>query len=126
MTMEEFYKRVGGDYELTVQRLSNEGLLRKFIVKFLSEPSFSQLQTAVAAEDVLAAFRAAHTLKGVAASLGFGDLKRAAFLITETLRGGQLPKKGEMEELELFYQTVLSCIETLDEANENTTAESVS
>ena len=41
------------------------------------------------AGDTTTAFRAVHTLKGVAQTLGFDGLYRAAFALTEEMRGGK-------------------------------------
>lgn len=66
MTLQEFYARVGGDYNATLSRLPSEALVKKFILKYPGDPSFAQLKDALAAQDWELAFRASHTLKGVA------------------------------------------------------------
>ena len=68
MTLQEFYARVGGDYNATLSRLPSEALVKKFILKYPGDPSFAQLKDALAAQDWELAFRASHTLKGVAPS----------------------------------------------------------
>lgn len=70
MTLQEFYARVGGDYNATLSRLPSEALVKKFILKYPGDPSFAQLKDALAAQDWELAFRASHTLKGVAQNLG--------------------------------------------------------
>ena len=47
------------------------------------------------ARDLPAAFRAAHTLKGVAANLGFAKLAAAAGELTEILRKGSFEGADE-------------------------------
>lgn len=37
MTIEECYKQLGGDYSNVLSRLSNDAIIRKFLVKFLSD-----------------------------------------------------------------------------------------
>ena len=66
MTLQEFYARIGGNYETTIRRLPSEALVRKFVLKYPGDPSFNQLKDALAAQDWETAFRASHTLKGVA------------------------------------------------------------
>lgn len=66
MTLQEFYDRIGGDYKATISRLPSEALIKKFVLKYPGDPSFSQLKDALAAQDWELAFRASHTLKGVA------------------------------------------------------------
>lgn len=51
---------------------------------------FSELAAAVKNQEVSSAFRAAHTIKGVASNLGFSVLAAAASELTEILRGGSL------------------------------------
>ena len=45
MTLQEFYARVGGDYNATLSRLPSEALVKKFILKYPGDPSFAQLKT---------------------------------------------------------------------------------
>ena len=66
MTLQEFYDRIGGDYKATISRLPSEALIKKFVLKYPGDPSFNQLKDALAAQDWELAFRASHTLKGVA------------------------------------------------------------
>ena len=70
MTLQEFYARVGGDYNATLSSLPSEALVKKFILKYPGDPSFAQLKDALTAQDWELAFRASHTLKGVAQNLG--------------------------------------------------------
>lgn len=96
MTLQEFYARIGGNYEATLRRLPSEALVRKFVLKYPGDPSFNQLKDALAAQDWETAFRAAHTLKGVAQNLGFDRLYTAVFALTEQLRGGK-PMQNEQD-----------------------------
>lgn len=70
MTLQEFYDRIGGDYKATISRLPSEALIKKFVLKYPGDPSFNQLKDALATQDWELAFRASHTLKGVAQNLG--------------------------------------------------------
>lgn len=74
MTLKECYDALGGNYEDTVRRLYNEKLVEKFLFKFEEDPSFENLKKALEEEDLETAFRAAHTLKGVAQNMGFDNL----------------------------------------------------
>lgn len=86
MTIQECYERMGGDYADVCARIPSPSLVEKFAVKFLDDPSFAELEGALAAGDAAAAFRAAHTLKGVSANLGFARLTASARALTEALR----------------------------------------
>lgn len=46
MTLQEFYDRIGGDYKATISRLPSEALIKKFVLKYPGDPSFSQLKDA--------------------------------------------------------------------------------
>ena len=87
MTIEECYKNVGADYADVIRRLGSEETARYFALKFLNDGTFSQVESALNAGDGETAFRAAHTLKGIALNLGFDSLYKADFDLTEKLRG---------------------------------------
>lgn len=88
MTLEGFYTQIGGNYQEVFSRLCTEDRILKFVQKYPADPTFHQLEDAVSRSDWSAAFSAAHTLKGVALNLDFGDLYRSASNLTEALRGG--------------------------------------
>ena len=69
MNINECYQAMGADYEEVFGRLRSERLITKFVLKFPGDPSFSQLQSTLEEKNVEEAFRAAHTLKGVAQNL---------------------------------------------------------
>ena len=87
MTVRDCYEELGSDFDKVLSRLVSEALVKKFALKFLDDPSFGQLETALADKDAETAFRAAHTLKGICLNLGFDNLYKASFDITEKLRG---------------------------------------
>ena len=89
MILEEFYARIGGNYQETLRRLPSEKMVRRFVGKYAADPSYQELEAALAKKDWEAAFRAAHTLKGVAQKLGFDSLHRVAAELTEALRGNK-------------------------------------
>lgn len=41
MTLQEFYARIGGDYNATISRLPSEALIKKFVLKYPGDPSFN-------------------------------------------------------------------------------------
>ena len=49
MTIQECYAALGGDYEEVLNRLYSEALVRKFIGKFSSDPSFQLLSDSLKA-----------------------------------------------------------------------------
>lgn len=94
MTIQECYRELGGDFAQVEKRLPGVSLVKRFITKFLDDSSFSELCHAMEQGQRENAFRAAHTLKGVSANLGFDRLQTAAGELTELLR----PETGNIPE----------------------------
>ncbi|MCQ2091571.1 MAG: Hpt domain-containing protein [Fibrobacter sp.] len=86
MNITELYEKIGGNYQDVLGRLMKEAFVEKFALMYLKDNSFNTLITAIAAGDISEEFRGAHSLKGVAANLGFEELRKAASDLTEQLR----------------------------------------
>ena len=86
MTIQECYQELGGDFAQVKKRLPSDSLIMKFMAKFPDDQSFSELCRAMEEGRRAEAFRAAHTLKGVCANLGFDRLMLSAGQLTELLR----------------------------------------
>ena len=115
MNINECYQAMGADYEEVFGRLRNERLITKFVLKFPGDPSFSQLQSTLEEKNVEEAFRAAHTLKGVAKNLGFTPLYEATATLTEVLRAGNLPEDDNMmNAVAKEYERTVAAIEQLN------------
>lgn len=96
-TLREAYQSVGADYEDVFHRLmDNDDMVARFAGKFLDDPSYDQLCDALATGDAETAFRAAHTLKGVAQNLGLVNVYEPATKLTELLRAGSLDGADEL------------------------------
>ena len=87
MTIQECYQKLGGDYAQVEKRLPGIHLIRRFIAKFLDDGNYPELCRAMEQGQTEEAFRAAHTLKGVSANLGFDRLPASSGELTELLRG---------------------------------------
>ena len=112
MNLEKLYKEIHGDYAEAKARLMNDRLVEKFVLKFLTDPSMQQLRDAIASGDHDVAFRAVHTLKGVAANLSFTELWRAASALTEQLRHSDgTVDETLLENLENAYRLVTDSIQ---------------
>lgn len=111
MTIKECYEAMGGDYEDVLKRLMNEARIQKFALMFKKDPSMSQLTQAMDAGDVETAFRAAHTLKGICANLGFKSLFEVSYDITEALRA------GDMEQAKVMWPGVQACYARVENAD---------
>ena len=95
MDIREFYDRTGGDFEAAMKRLMKETRVEKFVRMFPDDPSYRELESNLALNNVKEAFRAAHTLKGVCMNLSFTKLYRSVNEVTESLRSAD-PDKAEI------------------------------
>ncbi len=86
MDLKECFDAFGGNYNEVMGRLLTEERVKKFLLMFLKDTSFNDLEAAMENKDYDSAFRAAHTLKGICANLGIEKLGNAASEITEALR----------------------------------------
>ena len=91
MTLDQCYHAMGAPYEEVLSRLRSERLIQKYVLKFLDDPSYENLCAAISSSDDTVAFRAIHTLKGVAQNLGFAKLYQSSAALTEALRNGRQP-----------------------------------
>lgn len=116
MTLQEFYESVGGNYTEVYDRIPDEEMLRKFVMRFAEDETYALWQHAVEHGDVTEAFRAVHTMKGIVMNLGFGRLNMILSDLTERLRSGEaMPEKSRMEAFEREYRNVIDGIERLRE-----------
>lgn len=121
MLLKECYDTFGGDYESVKHRISKEEIIKKFVIKFLSEPSFDNLCSALEREAYDEAFRVAHSLKGVCANLAFVRLEKSVSDLTELLRHSNdapIDKercKEAFENVSADYNAVMEAIRKLDE-----------
>lgn len=104
MSLEECYNDFGGNYNEVVKRLYNDKLVEKFLLKFIDDKSYSDLKNGLSNKDLEAAFRAAHTLKGVCQNLGIDALFESSHAITEMLRPGS--GDSDSDELQKMMSTV--------------------
>ena len=89
LTMRECYDLLGEDYDSVLQRLEcEEENVEPAIREFLFDKHFAEFSDAMKEHSVEKAFRAAHTMKGIAANLGFEKFRSVFSEITEYLRKG--------------------------------------
>jgi HPt (histidine-containing phosphotransfer) domain-containing protein len=86
MTVREFYDKINGSYDEFLGRVGTEERAKKYIRMFTMDPTFSELNSSIEANDIPTAFRAVHTLKGLSANLALTDLYNASVVLTEILR----------------------------------------
>lgn len=114
MTVEKFYALVGGNYEKTLGRFRSEERILKFLKMFLKDTSISDLKRNMQEENYDEAFRAAHTLKGVASNLGMTVLQREASEMTELLRERDIEEaKAFMPRMDEICDRTLAALDEL-------------
>lgn len=85
MTIREFYTLVGGSYDDMSERFPSDALILRFLTMLPQDGSMELLARSVDAADAKTAFRAVHTLKGVALNLGLTALAGVCSEMTDTL-----------------------------------------
>ena len=108
---------IGGDYGEAKARFQNDERIVRFLNMFPGDDSMQNLTNAMNTGDTTTAFRAVHTLKGVALNLGLGSLAHASSQMTEALRGqDKLPESVQplYEAVQKEYAAVCSALEQLE------------
>ena len=83
MTLQECYVKIGGDYNDILHRFMNENMIHKFVLKFPQDNNMALFEESWAKKDYETAFRAMHTLKGVAVKLRSQEYDNLDGLITD-------------------------------------------
>lgn len=113
--LKDFYAAIGSDYDEVLSRLPSEEILAKFLPRFPEDPTYDALKKAQAQHDIAAAFLAAHTLKGVSASLGLQQLAEAASALTEQLRPqADFPEETYFTAVDNAYACVSKALATFE------------
>ena len=113
--LKDFYAAIGSDYDEVLSRLPSAEILAKFLPRFPEDPTYDALKKAQAQHDVAAAFLAAHTLKGVSASLGLQQLAEAASALTEQLRPQtDFPEETYFTTVDNAYACVIKALATFE------------
>lgn len=116
----EVYEKIGGDYDDVVRRLMGEKLVRKFLLKFLDDKSYADLERTLSEGDYKEAFRAAHTLKGVCQNLSLTSLYQVSSQLTEELRNEDTAVPGNpnisdyMSKVTAEYHKTIEAIQELE------------
>lgn len=108
---------IGGDYGKAKARFQNDERIVRFLNMFPGDDSMQNLTNAMNTGDTTTAFRAVHTLKGVALNLGLGSLAHASSQMTEALRGqDSMPESVQplYEAVQKEHTAVCSALEQLE------------
>lgn len=113
--IKEELKAAGINLESALSRLmNNEKLLEKLLIKFQNDPNYEGIKSALREENYDAAFRCAHTLKGVAGNMGMEELMEADIVIVEKLRNGNHDGiEKDMEAVTEIYNKLMNVIRKL-------------
>lgn len=106
----------GVDINSAIDRfMGNEIMYNKFLLRFLKDDSFSNLENCIASNEYQMAFMQAHTMKGVVANLGLDCLLEILTPMTEQLRSNDLVNiSEEIKELKLRYEMICNIIRATD------------
>lgn len=116
MKLKEFYDAIGGGYEAIKQRIPKDDMIEKFVLRFLSEPTYENLCRRIENEEYEEAFRAVHSLKGISANLGFQRLEKSSGILTELLRNSSAEEIDKnvvnqmLEQITIDYNIVIETI----------------
>ncbi len=106
--IEELYKKINGNYEVAISRMQNDERILKYLKFFLLDESYKVLEDGINSGDCEAAFRGAHTLKGVCQNMAFTALSTVVEQITEELRAKDFEKaKQTFSLVEEEYKKVI-------------------
>lgn len=91
MDVRALYEAIGVNYDDVVRLLRKEERIKLYLVQTMEDPAFADLDGAMARRDYDAAFRAAHTIKGMGMNLMLQPMTEAAIDLVECLRDGVEP-----------------------------------
>ncbi len=112
--VQQCYEQAGGDYAAALEAYRDDSRIRRFVIRLAGDPSYRDLRAAMEAEDTEHAFRAAHSLKGVAMTLRMTALYEAASAVTEALRASDRERAMEdMPALESAYERTMEAVRDL-------------
>ena len=116
MDIKDLYTELMEDTERVRARFGgNASLLERFVKKFVDDTTYDNLMKSVKDKDYPEVERGAHTLKGVAANLGFDRLSDKAAAVVRAVREGKTDTIPDLSEaMSEEYKKVVDCITGLD------------
>lgn len=97
LSLRECYLLAGESYDDLLSRLGcDEKIIYNAVKEFMFDLHYIRLLRAIENRDTETAFKAAHTMKGISANLGFTKMYSAFSLVTEELRSGNIEKAAEL------------------------------
>lgn len=104
------------DYADAMDRFGdNEALYKRLAGKFTADTHFAELEEALECNDIDAAYRAAHSLKGVAGNLSFSQLYQLASIVSKALENGDRATADQwIPQVKEAYLAVLDALVDLE------------
>ena len=112
MDLQSLYEMIDGNYEDVKDRLVKDSRIVKYVSKFPDDGSYKGLVDAMCVQkNYKQAFVHAHTLKGLAQTLGFTKLALCSGAVTEALRNDQYAlAEIKLPDLTQAYNATISAI----------------
>lgn len=112
MDIQRLSGETGCDLQAAITRLGGmKALYERLLQKFLDDTTFQELEAAVREMDPERMERAAHTLKGVAANLGFTTLSSAGQEMVNAVRTGENVRAAELfVPLKEQYERIMAAV----------------
>ena len=111
MDVRSLYQTIGVDFDDVLALLRKEERIKLYLVQTMEDPAFAALDDAMRHGDFDAAFRAAHTIKGMGMNLMLKPMTEAAIELVECLRDGVAP--GEEPRAEALYRALKERYQTM-------------
>ena len=112
MDVDEFYRRTRGSLQKAREYLKDEDTVITFLYMFKKDESFAVLKASMESEEWDAAFRAAHTLKGICLTLGMTCMYDSASALTAELKAGRTKEALRLfRDLEELYRITIKEID---------------
>ncbi len=115
MTLEEFYEKVGGDYEDVCSRLGGPEVVGPIVRMLLTDRHYERCKQGLMANDMDAAFCAVHALKGICLNLDIRNVQESAAELTEILRPGSKDMDKAPAAFRKLQSSYLDTIDALKE-----------
>lgn len=90
--------------------MNKEAMFKKFLYRLEDQDLWTKLEQALEQGDTEAAFKAAHTMKGVVLNLALSTLGEISVDVTETLRAGDIPSPERIAQLKNAYDEAITMI----------------